>query len=57
MQAIKIVAEGSDFGHKPKGRSSWVMKARTREGKNEEKYNTASIPFVNDLCENRWALF
>jgi hypothetical protein len=56
MQAIKTVAEGSDFGHKPKGRSSWVTKSRTREGKNEEKYTTAFIPFVNNLCKNRWAL-
>jgi hypothetical protein len=56
MQAIKAVAEDSGFGHKPKERSSWVTKAGTREVKNKEKYTSASIPFVNDLCKNRWAL-
>jgi hypothetical protein len=54
MQAIKTMTEDSNFGHKPKGRSGWVTKSRTREVKNEEKYATASIPFVNDLCNNGW---
>jgi hypothetical protein len=56
MQVIKTVAEDNGFGHKPKGRSSRVMKAGIREVKNEEKYTTAPIPFVNDLCKSRWAL-
>ena len=55
-QVIKTMAEGSDFGHKSKGRSSWVTKAGTREVKSEEKYTTTPIPFVNDLSKNRWAL-
>jgi hypothetical protein len=50
------MAEGSDFGHKSKGRSNSVTKIGTCEVKNEEKYITALIPFVNDLCKNRWAL-
>jgi hypothetical protein len=28
-----------------------VTKAGTREVKNEEKYTTVPIPFVNDLCK------
>jgi hypothetical protein len=50
------MAEGGDFDHKLKGRSSWLTKAGTCEVKNEEKYITALIPFVNDLCKNRCAL-
>ena len=55
-QAIMTIAEGSDFGHKSKGRSDWMTKAGTFKVKNEEKYITALIPFVNDLCKNRWEL-
>jgi hypothetical protein len=56
MQAMKAMAKGGDFGHKSKVRSSWLTKAETCEVKNEEKYITTLIPFVNDLCKNRWAL-
>jgi hypothetical protein len=51
MQAIKTVVKGSGFSNKLKVRSSWVTKAGTREVKNEEKYTTVPIPFVNDLCK------
>jgi hypothetical protein len=51
MQAIRTMANGDDFDHKSKGGSGWLTKAGTCEGKNEEKYFTAQIPFVNDLCK------
>jgi hypothetical protein len=49
MQAVEIVAEDSGFDHKPKGRSSYGTKAGTRGVKDEEKYTTAPISFVNDM--------
>jgi hypothetical protein len=56
MQAVETVAEDSGFDHKPKGRRSRGTKAGTREVKNKEKYTTAPILFVDDLCKNGWAL-
>jgi hypothetical protein len=56
MQAINTMAKGGNLGHKSKGRSDWMTKAGTFKVKNEEKYITALIPFVNDLFKNRWAL-
>jgi hypothetical protein len=53
VQAIRTMAEGDDSGRKSKGGSDWLMKARTCEDKNEEKYINVLVPFVNDLCKNR----
>jgi hypothetical protein len=53
---MKAMAEGGDFGHKSEGRSSWLTKAGTCEVKTKENYITAIIPFLNDLCKNRWTL-
>jgi hypothetical protein len=35
-QAIKTMVEGGDFGHKSKGRNSWLTKAGTCEVKIQE---------------------